>query len=308
MVNSRVIKNLLLQFDTDAWASSFDAVVAADAGADWLLPYANMRPDQVTGLVHGAMFTRSPSKLKHTAIFVGGGDVALAEQIYQQVLATFFGPIRVSVAMDANGCNTTSVAAVECALAGYRQRQGDSQAATAQPTAWIFGGTGPVGQRIATLLADRGCRVTLHSRSLEKAQMVCERIQGEVAGAEIVTSAAGNADLAAELRHQTLIFNAGAAGIQNLDEGTVAAVAKSPGVLVDLNAVPPAGIARVGVQDNGRVEGERLVYGPLAVGASKMTLHRAVIRACFERNDRNFNLREIAALSAELSTPSEPLA
>lgn len=300
-----MIKNLLLQFDTDTWASSFDAVVAADAGVDWLLPYANMRPEQVMGLVHGAMFTRSPSKLKHTAIFVGGSDVGLAEQNYQQVLATFFGPVRVSVAMDANGCNTTSVAAVECALAGYRQRLGESNAAT-QPSAWILGGTGPVGQRIATLLADRGCRVILHSRSLEKAQMVCERLQGEVAGAEILTSIAGNAELAAVLPHQTLIFNAGAAGIQNLNEDTVAAVSKSPGVLVDLNAVPPAGIARVGVQDNGRVEGERLVYGALAVGASKMTLHRAVIRACFERNDRNFNLREIAALSAELAVPGNP--
>ncbi len=305
-MNSRVIKNLLLQFDTDAWASSFDAVVAADAGADWLLPYANMRPEQVMGVVHGAMFTRSPSKLKHTAIFVGGSDVALAEQNYQQILATFFGPVRVSVAMDANGCNTTSVAAVECAMAGYRQLLGASNAATAEPSAWILGGTGPVGQRIATLLVDRGCRVTLHSRSLEKARIVAERIQGEVAGAEILTSAATQAELGHELPQQTLIFNAGAAGIQNLDEGTVDAISKSSGVLVDLNAVPPAGIARVGVQDSGRREEERLVYGALAVGAGKMTLHRAVIRACFERNDRNFNLREIAALSAELAASGNP--
>lgn len=307
-MSNRVIKNLLLQFDTDAWASSFDAVVAADAGADWLLPYANMRPEQVMGLVHGAMFTRSPSKLKHTAIFVGGSDIDLAEQIYQQVLVTFFGPVRVSVAMDANGCNTTSVAAVDCALAGYRRLLGESNAAATQPSAWVLGGTGPVGQRIATLLADRGCRVTLHSRSLEKAKRVCDHLRAEVADAEILTSSATQAELANELPHQTLIFNAGAAGIQNLEEDTVAAVSQSPGVLVDLNAVPPAGIARVGVQDSGRLEGERLVYGALAVGAGKMTLHRGVIRACFERNDRNFNLREIAALSAELSTAGERLA
>jgi hypothetical protein len=302
-----MIKNLLLQFDTDHWASSFDAVVAADAGADWLLPYPNMRPEQVTGLVHGAMFTRSPSKLKHTAIFVGGSDVAIAEQIYRQVLSTFFGPVRVSVVMDANGCNTTSVAAVNCGLEGYRQACGELSAAERQPSAWVLGGTGPVGQRIATLLALRGLPVTVHSRSLEKAASICARLGQEVPDATITPSDATQAELAKVLPAQALIFNAGAAGVQSLEDATVSALANSPGVLVDLNAVPPAGIARVGVQDQGRAEGQRLVYGALAVGASKMTLHRAVIRACFERNDRHFNLREIAALSQELTASGNPV-
>lgn len=301
-----MIKNLLLQFDTDSCASSFDAVVAADAGADWLLPYPNLRPEQVTGLVHGAMFTRSPSKLKHTAIFVGGSDVAVAEQIYRKVLATFFGPVRVSVAMDANGCNTTSVAAVHCGLEGYRQTCGELIDAESPATALVLGGTGPVGQRIATLLALRGLAVTLHSRSLEKAAGVSEGLRREIPGAAITPSAATQAELATLLPAQALIFNAGAAGVQSLEDTTVAATVNSPGVLVDLNAVPPAGIARVGVQDDGRPEGQRLVYGALAVGAGKMMLHRAVIRACFASNDRNFNLREIAALSQELSANGNP--
>jgi hypothetical protein len=300
-----MVKNLLLQFDTDAWASSFDAVVAADAGVDWLLPYANMRPEQVTGLVHGAMFTRSPSKLKHTAIFVGGGDVAMAEQIYRQVLATFFGPVRVSVAMDANGCNTTSVAAVDCALAGYRQCLEQESAGTPPLSAWIFGGTGPVGQRIATLLADRGFRVTLHSRSIDKAEAVCETLRGAAPGVEISANAAASTDAVDGLLEHDLIFNAGAAGVQNLNDAAAAALARSAGVMVDLNAVPPAGIARVGVLDSGRAEGQRLLYGALAVGAQKMTLHRAMIRSLFEKNDQTFNLREIAALSAELATKVE---
>ena len=73
---------------------------------------AGVTVDQVQGLVHGSMFTRGPQDLKSTAIFVGGTDVAAAEELLRRVLKSFFGPLRVSVMMDANGANTTAAAAV----------------------------------------------------------------------------------------------------------------------------------------------------------------------------------------------------
>ena len=41
-------------------ASVFDRVVAIDAGVDELFSYGGVKPEQVAGLVHGAIFTRGP--------------------------------------------------------------------------------------------------------------------------------------------------------------------------------------------------------------------------------------------------------
>src|SRR5262249_13872240 len=106
------MKRILFQFDTDPLPSSFDRVVAVDAGADEIFSYGGITADNVEPLVHGAMFTRKPSDLKNTAIFIGGGSVAAGEAVCEKVVSTFFGPVRVSVMMDSNGSNTTAVATV----------------------------------------------------------------------------------------------------------------------------------------------------------------------------------------------------
>ena len=67
-------RKILIQLDSDAHASVFDRVVAIDAGADELFSYAGVKPEQVQGLIHGAIFTRGSKDLKSTAIFVGGKE------------------------------------------------------------------------------------------------------------------------------------------------------------------------------------------------------------------------------------------
>lgn len=108
-------KNILLQFDIDTQPSTFDSVVAIDAGVDHLLRYEGVQVTGVTPLVHGAMFTRGGEELKHTAIFIGGSDVGAAEKLLVACQKAFFGPVRVSLMLDANGCNTTASAAVVAA-------------------------------------------------------------------------------------------------------------------------------------------------------------------------------------------------
>ena len=112
---------ILLCLDSDPQPSVFDAVVAIDAGADQLLRHGNIKPDAVRDLVYGAMFTRGPSDLKNTAVFVGGFDVSAGEQLLAKTRECYFGPMRVSVMLDSNGANTTSAAAVLCAK---KQRPG----------------------------------------------------------------------------------------------------------------------------------------------------------------------------------------
>ena len=109
------MKKILLQLDTDPQPSVFDRVVAVDAGVDELFSYGGVNAENVTGLVHGMMFTRSPQDLKHTAIFIGGSDVVAGESLLAKVQSLFFGPIRVSVLLDSHGSNTTAAAAVRAA-------------------------------------------------------------------------------------------------------------------------------------------------------------------------------------------------
>ena len=60
--------------DSDTQPSSFDSVVAIDAGVDQLLRYSQVEVDGVVHS-HGAMFTRGGDDLR-TAIFIGGSRVA----------------------------------------------------------------------------------------------------------------------------------------------------------------------------------------------------------------------------------------
>ncbi|MFM7074514.1 MAG: NAD(P)-dependent methylenetetrahydromethanopterin dehydrogenase, partial [Planctomycetaceae bacterium] len=173
-------KRILLQFDTDPRASTFDAVVAVDAGADVLLSHGGVTAGNVVPLVHGAMFTRGGADLAGTAIFVGGSDVTAAEDVCAAVRKAFFGPVRVSVLLDPSGANTTAAAAV--VAAGRHLPLADHQALI---EAVVLGGTGPVGQRVTRLLAGRGAGVTVVSRSLDRAREVCERVRAKVPQARL---------------------------------------------------------------------------------------------------------------------------
>ena len=81
---------ILLQLDTDDQASVFDSVVAVDAGVEHLLRHQGVTAANVRGLVHGAIFTRGLTDLLHTAIFIGGSDMAAAEAVLAEVRQAFF--------------------------------------------------------------------------------------------------------------------------------------------------------------------------------------------------------------------------
>src|SRR5579871_3658634 len=90
---SGAMKKILIQLDTDPRPSSFDRVVAVDAGVDELFSYGGITPETVEPLVHGAIFTRGPKDLKSTAIFIGGSQVPAGEELLRRVSAVFFGPM-----------------------------------------------------------------------------------------------------------------------------------------------------------------------------------------------------------------------
>ena len=152
------MKKLLYQFDTDTLPSVFDNVVGYDGGADHIAAYGGVNAGNVGGLVEGAIFTRAPKDKKNTAIFIGGGNMPEGEAVLAAVRRKFFAKFRVSVMFDCNGSNTTAAAAVAWLAHGR---------ALAGKRAVVLGGSGPVGQRAAVLLAREGATVAITGRKRE---------------------------------------------------------------------------------------------------------------------------------------------
>lgn len=277
---------ILLQLDPDEQPSSFDAVVAVDAGVEHLLQYHGVRKEQVRNLVYGAIFTRGPEELRSTAIFIGGSNVAAGEELLQEVTGTFFGPMRVSVLLDANGSNTTAAAAVLCA----------GQHLTLQESAAVvLGGTGPVGLRAARLLAREGCRVLLGSRDQGRAGEAAAKINAEVGGHLVSGHATSPESLPLMLDQTQLAIATGAPGVELLPESLWTAT-DSLRVLIDLNAVSPVGIGGIKPGDKAKERSGRICYGALGVGGRKMKIHKAAIARLFESNDVVLDAEQIYEL------------
>ena len=285
------MKKILIQFDSDVLASTFDRVVAVDAGVDELFSYGGITPDNVTGLVHGAIFTRGPAQLKNTAVFVGGSNVGAGEAVMKQVQSDFFGPMRVSVMMDSNGCNTTAAAAVAAARQHLDLNGVD---------AIVPGGTGPVGQRVAQLLASEGASVTVVSRSADRAESTCEAIRATTDSGDLTAAGAGTAEEVVSLCDgKSLIIAAGAAGVCFLEAGQLSQL-QGLKVAIDLNAVPPVGIADIGAQEKAADRDGVICYGALGVGGTKMKVHRQAITRLFESNDAVIDTAEIYRIALDV--------
>lgn len=270
------MKKILIQLDTDAHPSTFDRVVAVDSGIDDLFSYGGVTPENVTSLVHGAMFTRGGDGLKNTAIFIGGSNVAAGEALLEKVQSLFFGPVRVSILIDSNGSNTTAAAAVLAA---------GKHVDLSRITALLLGGTGPVGQRAAQILTSLGATVRIGTRSAAKAEATCEAVRSKVEGANIWPCETGTVDgLAAAAEGIEVIIATGAAGIQLLSAEQRSRIG-SLKVAIDLNAVPPVGIEGVEVFDKAVEQDGVFCYGAIGVGGTKMKIHKAAVKKLFTAND-----------------------
>jgi hypothetical protein len=283
-------RKILIQLDSDAQPSVFDRIVAIDAGADEVFSYGGVKPEQVRDLVHGAIFTRGPRDLKSTALFIGGSDVAAGERFLAEAVKHMipsFG-LRVSVLLDANGANTTAAAAVRAAARHLELREAK---------ALVLGGTGPVGQRVALLLARQGAEVRLSSRQQARAAGVAEAIRARVPDARLEpVGIAAPGDLPAALAQRTLVLAAGAAGVVLLPRSARSACPTLQ-VAIDLNAVPPLGIEGVEVGDRAKERDGVLCYGAIGIGDTKMKVHRAAIARLFESNDQVLDAEQVYAIA-----------
>src|SRR5581483_1656958 len=198
---------ILVQLGTDPLPSVFDRVVAVDAGVQHLFSYGGVTPTNVVPLVHGCIFTRGPKDLHHTAVFIGGSDVAAGEAVLAAARAAMIPQygLQVSILLDSSGANTTAAAAVRAAARHLN---------LANTPALVLGGTGPVGQRVARLLARAGADVRIGSRQKDRAEAACAAIRRQVPGAKVeAVATASSADAPAALAGRVLVVAAGAAGV-----------------------------------------------------------------------------------------------
>jgi methylenetetrahydrofolate/methylenetetrahydromethanopterin dehydrogenase (NADP+) len=283
---------LLVQLDTDRLPSAFDRIVAHDAGADQVLAYGSVGEADVAGLVHGALFTRGPKNLKHTALFIGGSRVPAAEALLQAATRTFFGPFRVSALLDPGGCNTTAAAAV---LKLVRALGGELRGRRAA----VLAGTGPVGLRAAGLLLRQGAEVRISSRDAGRGAAAAAQIGARFGGEVGHVVAAGPEELSRLVEWAELLLAAGAAGAQLVPRASWAG-RRALRAVADVNAVPPLGLEGCDANDDGVDRDGTLSFGALGIGGLKMKVHKAAIARLFETNDLILDAEEIYDLAAAL--------
>ena len=291
------MKKLLFQLDTDPLPNTFDTVVAYDAGADHVTGLGGVTPANVARLVEGAVFTRAPAHKKYTALFVTGSNLAAGTAVLEVIRRQFFGKFRVSVMLDSNGANTTAAAAIST-LAQGRDLRGKR--------AVMLAATGPVGQRLAAMLALEGTDVVITSREFARAEAVSHVLNATFGIAVRAGEARDPAGVDAALADAHIVISVGAAGVTLLSAAQWQAHPTLELVL-DANASPPAGIEGVAMTDKATLKQGKLCFGGLGFGGLKLELQRQCIALLFERNDRVLDAIEILALAKPIAARRESL-
>jgi methylenetetrahydrofolate/methylenetetrahydromethanopterin dehydrogenase (NADP+) len=288
------VKKVLLQLDTEDHPSPFDAIVAHDAGVDVLLSQSGVKAESARALAQDAFFTRGVDDLSTMAVWVGGKDVAAGEEIFAQVQKAFFGPFRVSVMLDSNGCNTTAATTI-ARIAKARNLDGNRA---------VVLGLGAVGLRSATLLQQEGCEVTVASLppDLFGDDRPYHRPRGlgvaEKLGLD-TREPSDRSELEGTLDGAQIVLAAGPAGVEVLRRDAWAA-AESVELLADYNAAEPLGIEGTKATDDLAEYDSKLVLGALAIGGPKMKVHKACVRRLFESNDHVLDTDAVYEIAKEL--------
>ncbi|MGH6959202.1 MAG: NAD(P)-dependent methylenetetrahydromethanopterin dehydrogenase [Dongiaceae bacterium] len=280
--------------------SPFDVNMALDAGVNAVVPYTGVELGEVIGLVQDAIFSRGPKIAKRTGIFIGGKNAIVALDMLDAARKAMVPPFAVSVFADPAGSFTTAAAMVAKAEKLLKQQfkldwKGRKVA--------LFGGTGVVGFSAGVIAAGEGANATLvgydgSARVKELAEAAKTRFKVELGYVD------GSSDTlkAAILQDAEVVFTAGRAGVQVLSSAQIKA-AKRLKVAADINAVPPAGIEGIGVQDDGAAHGGTSAFGlgPLAIGALKYKVEAGLFHRMIETDKPlHLDFRDAFQLAREL--------
>lgn len=259
-----------------AQISPFDVNMAVDAGYQVVTPYCQVTLEGVAGLTQDAIFSRGPKGVKRTGIFIGGRDVAIAADMLERARGAMVPPFAVSLFADPSGAYTTAAALVACTEAALRRHHGTDLKGR---HVLLLGGTGPVGRIAAVLCSRAGATAVLGSHKGRDAADAAAHETGKRFDTVLASaSTRTRPELREALAPADIVMGVAAAGVQVMDEDDRASASQLR-VAADVNAVPPAGLAGVGVMDDARpIEGTRIVgIGALAIGNVKYQVQNRLL-------------------------------
>ena len=269
---------ILHMFTPGKQMSPFDINMAADAGYQLVVPYAEVGLDAITGLTQDTIFSRGPRGVARTGIFIGGRDAVLAADMLDKCVKSMVPPFVVSAMADPSGAYTTAAAMVARVEAALKQRHGHGLEGQ---RVVILGGTGPVGRVAAVLAAQAGAEVCLSSRNgIDVAEEAAQKTGARFGVTLHGVSGGDRAAVRASLAGADVLLATAAAGVQVVSAEDLGH-AKKLKVAADVTAVPPEGIAGVGVMDDAKplAGTEAVGIGALAIGNVKyQTQHRLLVQ------------------------------
>jgi methylene-tetrahydromethanopterin dehydrogenase len=281
--------------------SPFDVNMALDAGYDAAIPYTSVTVEDVTGLVQDAIFSRGPEGVKRTAMFIGGKRAIEALDMMKRAKAAMVPPFEISVFADPAGSFTTAAAMVACAETALKKTFSTELKGK---RVVVFGGTGVVAFASAVISAVEGAKATLVGYDgPERVRKLAEEANARFAvnlGYADGSTEEQKTDL---VRDAELIFSAGPAGKRLLSTSQLKQATKLL-VATDVNAVPPAGVEGVGVNDNGvPIQGTKAVgIGALAVGNIKYRTEAGLFDQMIESEKPLYlDFRDAYALAQKLA-------
>jgi methylene-tetrahydromethanopterin dehydrogenase len=283
-------RTVLHMFDPMPHVSPFDINMAVDAGFEAVFPYDNVTLEQVNGLVQDAIFSRGPTGVKRTGVFIGGRDLGLALNMLDAAKKAMVPPFEVSVLADPSGACTTAAALVACVEKQLKLKHGTDLNGLC---AVVYGGTGPVGIATGVIASLAGALVKIVdpfniNNALEKADEYNARCGSTIKG----TYASSDADKARLIAGADVVFCTAKAGVQVLN-ADILEDARKLKVAGDVNAVPPLGIEGIKRTHNGEPL-EHAINSPGAVGIGSLAV-----------GDVKYKLQN--ALLAQLLTADKPV-
>ncbi len=223
--------------------SPFDVTMAADSGFEHIVPFSNVEADTVKALVQDAIFARSPQHFNDTGIFIGGRDVHLAADMFQNAKKAMVGPFQVGVFVDPNGAYTTSASI----LALVNKALQDRYKCSLKGLSVAVFGAGPVGLCASILAAKEGANASLCMLTSDDDEFVARRFFDRYQVSVDWVSALTNKEKQDALQNADVVICAARAGVRILEQKNLDSAVKLR-VVADTNAVPPSGVVGVGMQ------------------------------------------------------------
>ena len=261
-------KNILHMISPQENVSPFDVNMACDAGYDVIIPYTNVTLPDIKSLIQDAIFSRSLKNAKKTGVFICGKDVSLALDMMDLAKKSMVPPFQISVFPDPAGSFTTAAAMVACTERTLKKKYNTT---LEDKNIVVYGGKGIVGGISAIMCSNSGanCKIIGYdgiSNVKKKAEEYKKRFDVDVIAAD------GSSDElnSSYLPDADIIFCAARAGTEVINSEQIK-LAKSALVIADVNAVPPAGINGVNLNDDDDLHScGAFSIGPLTSGDLKV--------------------------------------